>query len=160
MSGFRDQSGLLKILLNESESDDCRPGACYLRSRHNLSGVRRIAFTSPRIVDASRYYKSRGVDFEIVPACYYDSIARRLDYVADFRGKLPEVRDASLFVAEDYGGLVYQGVIRSPYRRRDGVGFELIYRDGAFGFGTGSQFALWEAEQVELAAMEAVLRSS
>lgn len=160
MSGFRDRSGGLRLLLNASEYGDCGPVASYLRAHHNLPAVRRIALSSPRIIDACHCYRERGVGFEIVPSCYYDLIAQRLD---DFPGglvRLQQIRDAGLLVAEDYGGLLYQGVIRSPYRRRDMLTFELIHRDGAFGFGTGSQFNLWEAEEAELATMEAALRSS
>lgn len=137
----QDHDALVTFTLIEPDTT-LEPGQIddFLRS-HDGAGVQHLAFRTPDIATAVRTISSRGVEFLVAPAGYYQALEGRL-------GKLaipPRVlRELNVLADRDRWGQMFQIFARSTHERRTFF-FELIERQGAQTFGTRNIRALYEA---------------
>ena len=108
---------------------------------HGGAGVQHLAFRTADIATAVRTISSRGVEFLVAPAGYYQALERRLGQLAI---PLAELRDLNVLADKDRWGQMFQIFARSTHQRRTFF-FELIERRGALTFGSRNIRALYEA---------------
>jgi 4-hydroxymandelate synthase len=114
---------------------------------HDGAGVQHVAFLTDDIVRAVQTCASRGVEFAVTPASYYDMLAPRLGPTDIAVGAL---RPLGILVDRDHWGQMYQIFAKSTHIRRTYF-LELIDRHGARTFGTSNIPALYAAKERELA---------
>jgi 4-hydroxymandelate synthase len=114
---------------------------------HDGAGVQHVAFLTDDIVRAVQTCASRGVEFAVTPASYYDMLATRLGATDIGVGAL---RPLGILVDRDHWGQMYQIFAKSTHIRRTYF-LELIDRHGARTFGTSNIPALYAAKERELA---------
>ena len=112
----------------------------FLRA-HDGAGVQHLAFRTPRITDAVRMTSSRGVEFLVAPAGYYQALEGRLGRLAV---PIDELRELNVLADRDRWGQMFQIFARSTHRRHTFF-IELIERQGALTFGSSNIRALYEA---------------
>jgi 4-hydroxymandelate synthase len=115
---------------------------------HDGPGVQHLAFRTPRIIEAVRMISSRGVEFLVTPAGYYQALEGRLGRLAI---PLDELRELNVLADRDRWGQMFQIFARSTHRRRTFF-IELIERQGALTFGSRNIRALYEALEYTRAA--------
>lgn len=153
MQALRYPADAATVLFTEPARDgDDGPAADFLRSNRG-AGVRRLAFATADITAAVRTYMVNGVPFAITPTRFYDQLAAQFAGDSSLRSRLQELRQTSVVVADDHGGLLYQATTRSPHPRRT-LTYQLVQRDGAAGFGTAALTELWSAIEADLTLME------
>ena len=112
----------------------------FLQS-HNGAGVQHLAFRTADIATAVRTLSSRGVEFLVAPAGYYQALEGRLGRLAR---PLDELRELNVLADRDRWGQMFQIFARSTHERRTFF-LELIERQGALTFGSRNIRALYEA---------------
>jgi 4-hydroxymandelate synthase len=137
----QDHDGLVTFTLIEPDTTR-EPGQIddFLRA-HDGAGVQHLAFRTPDIATAVRVIASRGVEFLVAPAGYYQALEGRLGKLAI---PLDALRDLNVLADRDRWGQMFQIFARSTHERRTFF-FELIERQGALTFGTRNIRALYEA---------------
>jgi 4-hydroxymandelate synthase len=88
-----------------------------------------------------RTLSSRGVEFLVAPAGYYQALEGRLGRLAR---PLDELRELNVLADRDRWGQMFQIFARSTHERRTFF-LELIERQGALTFGSRNIRALYEA---------------
>ncbi|HWF82001.1 MAG TPA: 4-hydroxyphenylpyruvate dioxygenase [Streptosporangiaceae bacterium] len=108
---------------------------------HDGAGVQHLAFRTPDITKAVRTISSRGVEFLVAPAGYYQALEGRLGRLAI---GVDELRELNVLADRDRWGQMFQIFARSTHQRRTFF-VELIERQGALTFGSRNIRALYEA---------------
>ena len=137
----QDHDGLVTFTLIEPDTTR-EPGQIddFLRA-HDGAGVQHLAFRTPDIATAVRVIASRGVEFLVAPAGYYQALEGRLGKLAI---PIDVLRGLNVLADRDRWGQMFQIFARSTHERRTFF-FELIERQGALTFGTRNIRALYEA---------------
>ena len=148
----QDEDGLVTFTLIEPDVTR-EPGQIddFLRS-HGGAGVQHLAFRSADIARAVRTISSRGVDFLIAPAGYYQALRGRL---GDLAIPVEVLRELNVLADTDRWGQMFQIFARSTHERHTFF-FELIERQGALTFGSRNIKALYEALDDEHAGNHAL----
>jgi 4-hydroxyphenylpyruvate dioxygenase len=92
--------------------------------------------------------RANGVEFQSVPATYYDTVTER---VGDIEEDLAALRDLNILIDRDDQGYLLQ-IFTKPVQDRPTVFFEIIQRKGSESFGKGNFKALFEAIERDQAA--------
>ncbi|HXP20222.1 MAG TPA: 4-hydroxyphenylpyruvate dioxygenase [Streptosporangiaceae bacterium] len=116
---------------------------------HGGAGVQHLAFRTSDIAAAVRTISSRGVEFLIAPAGYYQTLEARLGQLAI---PITELRELNVLADRDRWGQMFQIFARSTHERHTFF-IELIERKGALTFGTRNIKALYEALEDEHAGI-------
>jgi 4-hydroxymandelate synthase len=137
----QDHEGLVTFTLIEPDTM-LEPGQIddFLQA-HDGAGVQHLAFRTPDIATAVATISSRGVEFLVAPAGYYQALEARLGKLAI---PLDVLRELNVLADRDRWGQMFQIFARSTHERRT-LFFELIERQGALTFGTRNIRALYEA---------------
>ncbi|MFT4722916.1 MAG: 4-hydroxyphenylpyruvate dioxygenase, partial [Flavobacteriales bacterium] len=97
------------------------------------------------IIETVKALQSRGVEFLIVPAIYYDTV---LDRVGEIDEDLEPLKELGILIDRDDEGYLLQ-IFTKPILDRPTMFFEIIQRKGAKSFGKGNFKALFEAIERE-----------
>jgi 4-hydroxymandelate synthase len=118
--------------------------------RNSGAGVQHLAFGVDEIIEATREFRAKGVEFLSTPGTYYDMLQERFPGLSD---EIADLRAEHVLADRDEWGYLLQLFSRSPYERNT-LFFELIQRRGSRGFGSANIRALYEAVERDRLAVE------
>lgn len=138
----------IKLPLNEPAEGRKRSQIEEYVDFYGSQGVQHAAITTPDIITTVRQLRANGVDFQMVPASYYDTIPDRIGAVTE---NLDNLKDLGILVDKDDQGYLLQ-IFTKPIEDRPTFFFEIIQRKGSESFGKGNFKALFESIERDQAA--------
>jgi 4-hydroxyphenylpyruvate dioxygenase len=138
----------IKLPINEPAEGKKRSQIQEYVDFYGSPGVQHIAIATPNIIQAVSQLRANGVEFQSVPATYYDTVTER---VGDIEEDLAALRDLNILIDRDEQGYLLQ-IFTKPVQDRPTVFFEIIQRKGSESFGKGNFKALFEAIERDQAA--------
>ena len=138
-------NGRIKFPINEPAEGRKKSQIEEYIDFYNGAGVQHIALSTDNIIETVKALQSRGVEFLIVPAIYYDTV---LDRVGEIDEDLEPLKELGILIDRDDEGYLLQ-IFTKPILDRPTMFFEIIQRKGAQSFGKGNFKALFEAIERE-----------
>jgi 4-hydroxyphenylpyruvate dioxygenase len=138
-------NGRIKFPINEPAEGRKKSQIEEYIDFYNGAGVQHIALSTDNIIETVKALQSRGVEFLIVPAIYYDTV---LDRVGEIDEDLEPLKELGILIDRDDEGYLLQ-IFTKPILDRPTMFFEIIQRKGAKSFGKGNFKALFEAIERE-----------
>ena len=138
-------NGRIKFPINEPAEGRKKSQIEEYIDFYNGAGVQHIALSTDNIIETVKALKSRGVEFLIIPAIYYDTV---LDRVGEIDEDLEPLKELGILIDRDEEGYLLQ-IFTKPILDRPTMFFEIIQRKGAQSFGKGNFKALFEAIERE-----------
>ena len=138
-------NGRIKFPINEPAEGRKKSQIEEYIDFYNGAGVQHIALSTDNIIETVRALQSRGVEFLIIPAIYYDTV---LDRVGEIDEDLEPLKELGILIDRDEEGYLLQ-IFTKPILDRPTMFFEIIQRKGAQSFGKGNFKALFEAIERE-----------
>ncbi|MGQ9897155.1 MAG: 4-hydroxyphenylpyruvate dioxygenase [Acidobacteriota bacterium] len=138
----------IKLPINEPAEGKKRSQIEEYVDFYGSPGVQHIAIATPDIIQAVSHLQANGVEFQSVPATYYDTVTER---VGSLDEDLDVLRKLNILIDRDDQGYLLQ-IFTKPVQDRPTVFFEIIQRKGSESFGKGNFKALFEAIERDQAA--------
>jgi 4-hydroxyphenylpyruvate dioxygenase len=109
-------------------------------------GVQHVALLSDDIVKSVQTLRANGIEFLSTPESYYIAVQNNIGRIEE---DIELIRQHNILIDRDERGYLMQ-IFTKPLQGRPTLFFEIIYRNGATGFGSGNIRALFEAIEREL----------
>lgn len=138
----------IKLPINEPAEGKKRSQIEEYIDFYGCPGVQHIAITSTDIVASISQLRANGVEFQVVPDSYYDTLTERVGVIAE---DVEALRKLNVLVDHDENGYLLQ-IFTKPIEDRPTFFFEIIQRKGSESFGKGNFKALFEAIERDQAA--------
>jgi 4-hydroxyphenylpyruvate dioxygenase len=138
----------IKLPINEPAEGKKRSQIEEYIDFYGCPGVQHIAITTTDIVAAISQLRANGVEFQVVPDSYYDTLTERVGVIAE---DVEALRKLNVLVDHDDNGYLLQ-IFTKPIEDRPTFFFEIIQRKGSESFGKGNFKALFEAIERDQAA--------
>lgn len=138
-------NGRIKFPINEPAEGKKKSQIEEFIDFYHDAGVQHIAVSTDNIIETVKALRSRGVEFLMVPASYYETV---LDRVGEIDEDLEPLKELGILIDRDDEGYLLQ-LFTKPVLDRPTMFFEIIQRKGAQSFGKGNFKALFEAIERE-----------